>query len=561
MNADVRRATTDDLAAVERIVGRAYGHYVSRIGRAPGPMLDDYGALIDAGRVHVAERVGGVAGVLVLIPEQDALLLDNIAVDPSAQGSGLGRRLLEFAEAAAQEAGYAAIRLYTHEAMTENIGLYGRFGYVETHRGEEKGYKRVYMTKALGGGGMGDVVIDAGRLWSDLMTMASIGALPLGGCDRLALTDADAAGRHLFAHWCREAGLALTVDAMGNMFARREGREAGLAPVLVGSHLDTQQPGGKFDGPLGVLAGLACVRALDAAGVRTRRPVVVVNWTNEEGARFAPGLMGAAVHAGALALAEAHTVQDRGGRRVGEELRRIGFLGDGQGPATAHCYLELHIEQGDRLEKAGKTIGVVEGTENNLFLVIDCWGENAHAQATPMGQRRNALVSAAALITEAEAIGLAYAPAGSAGVAAVEVWPNNRINIPHMVRLSFSATHPTREGIEGISAAIAAAAARVTARSGMRVDVETAPVRPAVDFDAGLGEAVERAAGVLGYGTMRLRSRAGHDAIRMAPFCRSQMIFVPCKDGISHSEFEDMTQADAAAGAAVLLRVLCEEAG
>lgn len=409
--------------------------------------------------------------------------------------------------------------------------------------------------------GMTDIAIDPARLWSDLMTLGSIGALPHGGCDRLALTDADAAGRRLFAYWCAEAGLALTVDPMGNMFGRREGLEPGLAPVVVGSHLDTQQPGGKFDGPLGVLAGLACVRAMAAAGVVTRRAVVVVNWTNEEGARFAPGLMGAAVHAGALPVEVAHAVADRDGRRVGEELRRIGFLGTGVGPGEIAAYLELHIEQGDRLQEAGLTIGVVEGTENNLFLVIDCWGENGHAQATPMGQRRNALAAAALLITAAEGIGRAAAPAGSAGVAALEVSPNNRINIPHHVRLSFSATHPTTAGIAGIRTALAEAAVRVAAETGIRVEMEDAPVRPAVDFDAGLAAAVERAAHGLGYGTMRLRSRAGHDAIRMAAVCRSQMIFVPCKDGISHSEFEDMTQEDAVAGATVLLRMVEEEAG
>ena len=408
---------------------------------------------------------------------------------------------------------------------------------------------------------MTEPAIDPARLWSDLMTLASIGALPLGGCDRLALTDADAAGRHLFAHWCGEAGLAVTIDAMGNMFARRDGTDPALEPVLLGSHLDTQQPGGKFDGPLGVLAGLECLRALDRAGASTRRPVVVVNWTNEEGARFAPGLMGAAVHAGALPLAEAHAATDRAGRRVGEELRRIGFLGQGRGPAAAHCYLELHIEQGDRLQHAGKTIGVVEGTENNLFLLIDCWGENAHAQATPMRQRRSALVAAAALITEAERIGRDHAPAGSAGIAAIDVLPNNRINIPHHVRLSFSATHPARDGIEAIRTALATAAERIAGQTGTRIELEPAAVRPAIDFDAALGEAVEQAATALGYGTMRLRSRAGHDAIRMAPFCRSQMIFVPCEDGISHSERETMTQSDAAAGASVLLRVLCKLAG
>ena len=408
---------------------------------------------------------------------------------------------------------------------------------------------------------MTEPAIDPARLWSDLMTLASIGALPLGGCDRLALTDADAAGRHLFAHWCGEAGLAVAIDPMGNMFACREGADPALEPVLLGSHLDTQQPGGKFDGPLGVLAALECVRALDRVVAVTRRPVIVVNWTNEEGARFAPGLMGAAVHAGSLPLAEAHAATDRAGRRVGDELRRIGFLGQGRGPTAAHCYLELHIEQGDRLQHAGKTIGVVEGTENNLFLVIDCWGENAHAQATPMRQRRSALLAAAALITAAEQIGQAHAPAGSAGIAAIDVPPNNRINIPHHVRLSFSATHPTSAGIEAIRAAMAAAAVRVAGQTGTRIELEPAPVRPAIDFDAALGDAVEQAAADLGYGTMRLRSRAGHDAIRMAPFCPSQMIFVPCKDGISHSEREDMTQGDAAAGAAVLLRVLCDVAG
>ncbi|MGI4943303.1 MAG: Zn-dependent hydrolase [Janthinobacterium lividum] len=408
---------------------------------------------------------------------------------------------------------------------------------------------------------MPEPTINPTRLWSDLITLASIGALPHGGCDRLALTDADAASRRLFAHWCREAGLPVTIDAIGNMFARREGTDPALPPVLIGSHLDTQQPGGKFDGPLGVLAALECVRALDRAAVRTRHPVVVVNWTNEEGARFAPGLMGAAVHAGSLPLAEAHAATDRAGRRVGEELRRIGFLGRDKGPLAAHCYLELHIEQGDRLQHAGKTIGVVEGTENNLFLVIDCWGENAHAQATPMRQRRSALLAAAALITEAERIGQGHAPAGSAGIAAIDVLPNNRINIPHHVRLSFSATHPTNEGIEAIRTAIAAAATRVAEQTGTRIELEPAPVRRAIDFDPALGDAVEQAAADLGYGTMRLRSRAGHDAIRMAPFCRSQMIFVPCEDGISHSERENMAEGDAAAGAAVLLRVLCQMAG
>jgi N-carbamoyl-L-amino-acid hydrolase len=397
--------------------------------------------------------------------------------------------------------------------------------------------------------------IDGQRLWSDLMSLAAIGALPHGGCNRLALTAADIAGRNLFAHWCAEAGLPVTIDAIANMFARFEGTDASLPPVLMGSHLDTQSPGGKFDGPLGVLAALEGIRTLIRAGLRPRRSIEVVNWTNEEGARFAPGLMGSAVFTGVLDLDTVYATNDRSGQSVAASLAQIhkrdSSLRRGR---PVDSYLELHIEQGNRLETAGRTIGVVTGSEYNCFADIECFGANGHAQATPMTQRVNALAAAAELIAAIERIGRRHAPIGSAGVAVLDVWPNNRINIPHHTRLTYAATHPDRAGMAAIRDEIGAAARAIALETGVRIEVATPPDRDAVKFDPHLAAMITEIAAELGLPSMELRTRAGHDAIRMAPYCPTQMIFVPCKDGISHSELEDCTPEDAAAGANVLLR-------
>ena len=401
---------------------------------------------------------------------------------------------------------------------------------------------------------------DPDRLWSDTMTMAQIGGLPAGGCDRLALTQADGAARSLLRYWFEQAGLAVSVDPIGNIFGRREGTEPGLAPVFVGSHIDTQSPGGKFDGVLGVLAGLECVRTLDRAGITTRHPIEVVNWTNEEGARFAPGLMGSAVFTGQLDLATAHASKDPNGVSVAEALAQIGQLGDAPMRRRVDSYFELHIEQGDRLQQAGRIIGVVEGSEHNCFADVTCLGDNAHAQATPMGQRRNPLAAAAELITAIEAIGHRNAPVGSMGVASLRLWPNNRINIPHRVVFTYSGTHPDAAAMSAMRREIVAVAAAIAERTGIAIEVEASPDRPAVDFDPALADLVEEIATRQGLGTMRLRSRAGHDAIRMAPYCPTHMIFIPCKDGISHSEFEDCRLDDAAAGTNVLLHALLARA-
>lgn len=397
--------------------------------------------------------------------------------------------------------------------------------------------------------------VDGQRLWSDLMTLATIGALPAGGCDRLALTPADVVARTLFAHWCAEARLPVTTDAIGNMFARYEGADPTLPPVFIGSHLDTQSPGGKFDGPLGVLAALEAIRTLARAGMRPRRSIEVVNWTNEEGARFAPGLMGSAVFTGVLDLDAVYATRDKAGVSIADALAQLHTRDPAlRGGRPVDSYLELHIEQGDRLQMAGRTIGIVTGSEYNCFVDIECFGANGHAQATPMTQRVNALAAAAELIAAIERIGREHAPAGSAGVAVLDVWPNNRINIPHRARLTYAATHPERAGMAAIRAEIATAAAAIAAQTGVRIEVATPPDRDATEFDPRLAAMVTGIAAELGLSTLDLRTRAGHDAIRMAPYCPTQMIFVPCKDGVSHSEFEDCTPGDAIAGANVLLR-------
>ena len=409
--------------------------------------------------------------------------------------------------------------------------------------------------------------IDGERLWSDLMTLGAIGALPRGGCDRLALSDADRDGRGLFAHWCHEAGLALTIDAMGNMFARREGTEPGLPPVMAGSHLDTQQPGGRFDGPLGVLAGLAALRAIDAAGATTRHPIEVVNWTNEEGARFTPGLMGSAVFAGTLPLEAAHAVVDRGGRSVGGELARIRYDGTApMGGRPVDSYFELHIEQGPELEAMGVTIGAVTHSHYSSYSDMECLGANAHISSMPMLLRRNALVGAARVIAEIDRVGREAASgsrlqAGSASATVIDAWPNNRINIPHRATFSYGLVHPEAAGLAAMNTEIDAAVAAIAAETGLVLNRLRHAERAPIHFDPVLTELVEECAIAAGHTVVRMRTRPGHDAFNMTRICPTQLLFVPCRDGLSHNELEWCEPAHVTAGAEVLLRLILARAG
>ena len=399
------------------------------------------------------------------------------------------------------------------------------------------------------------------RLWADLMTLAQIGAGVAGGNNRMTLTDADRDAKALFAHWCREAGLAVTVDGMGNTFGRLEGREPSLPPVFAGSHLDTQESGGRFDGPLGVLAALEAVRAIREAGITPRRAIEVVNWTNEEGCRFSPGLMGSAVFAGTLPIEQAHAVTDRAGRTVGGELDRIGWKGAApMGGRPVDAYFELHIEQGPLLEQAGVTIGAVTQSCHSAFTDAICHGETSHIQSTPMPQRRNALWGAARLIDAIERAGYAHAPDGTASSVVIDAWPNNRIVLPSRAMFSYGVMHLEEAGVQSMLAAIDAAAEAIAAETGLRFEITLRRVRKPFHFAEELIALTETVARDLGHSVMRMRTRPGHDAFNMVALCPTALIFVPCRDGLSHNEAEWCAPEHCTAGAAVLAEAVLRRA-
>lgn len=408
---------------------------------------------------------------------------------------------------------------------------------------------------------MAPLRVNGQRLWSDLMASGSIARLAHGGVDRMALTDGDRDVRNLFGHWCEAAGLAVRVDAMGNMFARREGTDPSLAPVMLGSHLDSQSPGGKFDGPLGVLGALEAVRSIAEAGITTKRALEVVNWTNEEGARFSPGLMGSAVFAGVLPLSDAYAAVDRDGKRFGDELRRIRYCGDAPvGGRAVDAYFELHIEQGPLLEEQGIVIGAVTHSHHSVFADMEVLGENAHIQSMPMRRRRNALVGAAKLIDAIDRVGLAYAPAGSASAVVMDCWPNNRINIPHRATFSYGIMHPDADGAAAMAREVAEAEARIAAETGLVFNTLVQRQRAPVHFDEGMIGLAEAAAGALGYSCTRMRVRPGHDAFNMIRVCPTELILVPCRDGWSHSEREWSEPEHCTAGVEVLANAVLARA-
>lgn len=396
--------------------------------------------------------------------------------------------------------------------------------------------------------------IDGARLWSDLMTMGAIGGTARGGSFRPSLSGADAEGRNLFAYWAREAGLEVSVDQVGNMFARREGTDPSLPPVMIGSHLDTQMPGGKFDGVLGVLSGLAVVRALNAAGIVTKRAIEVVNWTNEEGARFQPGLMGSGVYAGLLPLDQVLERTDTKGANVRNELAAIGYAGPlPVGGRAIHKYLELHIEQGPELEKTGTVIGAVTNSSWGCSGFIEIRGENGHSQTAAMSRRRNALVGAAKLILAIEEIGASQEPAGMVSATVIESWPNNRVNIPHLAKLSYVVVHETAEGRQAIIDRIETAARGVAAESGLAIETTTAHFRDRLDFSPELQDLTVATATKRGLSVMKLPTLTAHDALSIHMVAPVAIVFVPCRDGISHSELEWCEPEHATAGANVLL--------
>jgi N-carbamoyl-L-amino-acid hydrolase len=401
--------------------------------------------------------------------------------------------------------------------------------------------------------------IDGTRLWDSLMQMARIGALPAGGCGRLTLTDDDQIARDLFTRWCEEAGCTVSFDRLGNMFARRPGRNPDLKPIAIGSHLDTQPHGGKFDGVYGVLAGLEIVRALNDHGIETEAPIEVVNWTNEEGARFAPAMLCSGVYAGLFDLDFALNRTDTDGLTLGDELERIGYAGSE--PCGAHelgAFLEAHIEQGPVLERHDEVIGVVTGGQGQRWYDVTVTGRDAHSGSTPMPGRSDALVATARLIQAVQHIALDNGPDGVGTVGELHVSPNSRNTIPGEVRFTIDFRHPDDTVLTAMDEAINAIA---DAEREVQVDLRMIWHNPPVKFDAACIDAIETATQAQSLPHRRMVSGAGHDACQVAREVPTAMVFVPCRDGLSHNEAEWAEPEHLTAGCNVLLQAALTLAG
>ena len=408
---------------------------------------------------------------------------------------------------------------------------------------------------------MSEMRINGDRLWSSLMELAKIGATEKGGVKRLTLTDLDKQGRDLVVGWARDAGLSITVDQIGNVFMRRDGTNNALPPVMTGSHIDTQPTGGKFDGNYGVLAGLEVIRTLNDLKIKTEAPIEVAFWTNEEGSRFVPVMMGSGVFCGAFTLETAYAARDTEGKTVGEELERIGYKGTqvpGQHPIGA--YFEAHIEQGPVLEDADKVIGVVPAVMGLSWYDVVVTGMEAHAGPTPMHLRKDALQVSTRIMQEVVAIANRYPPYGRGTVGMVQVFPNSRNVIPGEVKFSMDLRNVNEELLNTMHNDILAFIDKTRSESGLKISVERVSYYPPCPFHPDCVDAVRKATAKLGYSTMDVVSGAGHDAIYAARVAPAGMIFVPCKDGISHNEIEDAKSEHLEAGCNVLLHAMLERA-
>ena len=408
---------------------------------------------------------------------------------------------------------------------------------------------------------MAAISIDSQRLWKSLMDLARIGATEKGGVRRLALSKLDGEARDLFIRWCKEAGCSISVDGIGNIFARRDGRDNALPPIITGSHIDTQPSGGKFDGNYGVMSGLEVIRTLNDRKIRTQAPIEVAVWTNEEGSRFTPVMMGSGVFVGAFPLDSTLQRADLEGVTVGRALQEIGYDGAEKiGGRPVGAYFEAHIEQGPILEDTRKVIGVVVGALGLRWYDVVVTGQDAHAGPTPMRLRKDALLAAAKIVAEINALAYRYQPDGRGTVGFMQVKPNSRNVIPGEVRFSVDLRHAQDETLDRMESDMRAACERFAQEGKVSASVERVANYPACQFDGGCVSAVRNAAQTLGLSHMDIVSGAGHDAIYMARVAPSSMIFVPCEGGISHNEIENAKAEDLAAGCNVLLNVMLEKA-
>ena len=406
-----------------------------------------------------------------------------------------------------------------------------------------------------------NIRIDGARLWDSLMEMAKIGPGVAGGNNRQTLTDADAEGRRLFQSWCEDAGMTMAVDRMGNMFMRHEGTDPSADPVYIGSHLDTQPTGGKYDGVLGVLAGLEVIRAIRDMGLKTRRAIVVTNWTNEEGTRFAPAMLASGVYAGVHTEDYANTREDAEGKRFGDELDRIGWRGtEDVGGRPMHAMFEYHIEQGPILEAEGRQIGVVTHGQGLWWLQVTLTGKDAHTGSTPMNMRVNAGLGMARIIEAVHRIAMAHQPDAVGAVGQANVYPNSRNVIPGRAAFTIDFRSPDLAKLTSMRAALEEEAPKIAAELGLGIEIEPVGHFDPVTFDPGLVEVVRNAADSLGYSHMNIVSGAGHDACWINRVAPTVMIMCPCVDGLSHNEAEEISPEWAVAGADVLLHSVLQVA-
>jgi beta-ureidopropionase / N-carbamoyl-L-amino-acid hydrolase len=406
---------------------------------------------------------------------------------------------------------------------------------------------------------MQNLKIDGERLWDELMETAQIGGTPKGGICRLTLTDLDRQVRDWFKVRCEALGCTVTVDDMGAMFARRPGQRNDIPPIAMGSHLDTQPTGGKFDGVLGVLGALEALRTLVQAGYETYAPIEVINWTNEEGSRFAPAMVASGVFAGAFTRDWAWAREDRAGTTFGAALDEIGYKGtepSGRHPLSA--FFELHIEQGPILEAESKEIGIVTGVQGMRWYEVTVTGESAHTGATPMRLRKNALLGAARLVERINAIAERHRPDALGAVGLMEVRPNSRNVVPGEVFFCVDLRHPDNAVLDRLEAEYSASLAEVCDPLGLSVSSTRIWDQPPVRFDAECVASVQRAAALSGFTAREIVSGAGHDAAYVSRVAPTAMIFVPCRDGVSHNEAEFTSKDQCAAGAQVLLQAVLD---
>ena len=403
--------------------------------------------------------------------------------------------------------------------------------------------------------------INGARLWDSLMEMAKIGPGVAGGNNRQTLTDEDSEGRHLFQKWCTDAGCTMGLDTMGNMFARREGTNPDALPVYVGSHLDTQPTGGKYDGVLGVLGGLEILRTMNDLDIKTKHPIVVTNWTNEEGTRYAPAMLASGVFAGMHSEEWAYERSDADGKLFGDELKRIGWRGEEPvGERKMHAFFELHIEQGPILEVEGKEIGVVTHGQGLSWTQVTIHGKDSHTGSTPMPMRKNAGLAMARVLEKVEEIALSHAPHAVGAAGHVDVFPNSRNVIPGKVVFTVDFRSPDLNVIQDMEVRLRADAQAIVDAMGMTIEFEKVGGFDPVTFDETCVTAVRNAAERLGYSHMNLISGAGHDACWINRMYPTAMVMCPCVGGLSHNEAEEISPEWAAAGTDVLFHAVVEAA-